>query len=157
MISRIVRSLAETHAVAAAIAGLAKVGDVIVLAGDMGAGKTAFAQGFGRALGVDEPITSPTFTVVHTYDTGRIVMHHADLYRLDRRSEVEDLGLEEMNEGRGVLLVEWGDVVADSFGDHLEVLLERVGDSDDERRITIRAIGRRWETRWARLEAAIGA
>ena len=150
------RSLDDTHAVAAAIAGLVKAGDVIVLAGDMGAGKTAFAQGFGRALGITEPITSPTFTVVHTYDTGRIVMHHADLYRLDRRSEVEDLGLDEMIEGRGVLLVEWGDVVADSFGDHLEVLLERIDDSDDARRITIRSIGRRWETRWSKLEAVVG-
>jgi len=151
-----VRSLDDTHAVAAAIAALVKAGDVIVLAGDMGAGKTAFAQGFGRALGVTEPITSPTFTVVHTYDTGRIVMHHADLYRLDRRSEVEDLGLDEMIDGRGVLLVEWGDVVADSFGDHLEVLLERVDDSDEARRITIRSIGRRWDTRWSKLEATVG-
>ena len=150
------RSLDDTHAVAAAIAALVKAGDVIVLAGDMGAGKTAFAQGFGRALGVTEPITSPTFTVVHTYDTGRIVMHHADLYRLDRRSEVEDLGLDEMIDGRGVLLVEWGDVVADSFGDHLEVLLERVDDSDEARRITIRSIGRRWDTRWSKLEATVG-
>ena len=150
------RSLDDTHVVAAAIAALVKAGDVIVLAGDMGAGKTAFAQGFGRALGVTEPITSPTFTVVHTYDTGRIVMHHADLYRLDRRSEVEDLGLDEMIDGRGVLLVEWGDVVADSFGDHLEVLLERVDDSDEARRITIRSIGRRWDTRWSKLEATVG-
>ena len=150
------RSLDDTHAVAAAIAALVKAGDVIVLAGDMGAGKTTFAQGFGRALGVTEPITSPTFTVVHTYDTGRIVMHHADLYRLDRRSEVEDLGLDEMIDGRGVLLVEWGDVVADSFGDHLEVLLERVDDSDEARRITIRSIGRRWDTRWSKLEATVG-
>jgi len=151
-----VRSLAETHAVAAAIAGLAKVGDVILLAGDMGAGKTAFAQGFGRALGITEPITSPTFTVVHTYDTGRVVLHHADLYRLDRRSEVDDLGLDEMTEGQGVLLVEWGDVLAETFGDHLAILIERIDDSDDARRITIRSIGRRWETRWAKLEAAIG-
>jgi len=152
-----VRSLAETHAVAAAIAGLAKVGDVILLAGDMGAGKTAFAQGFGRALGITEPITSPTFTVVHTYDTGRVVLHHADLYRLDRRSEVDDLGLDELTEGRGILLVEWGDVLAETFGDHLAILIERTDDSDDARRITIRSVGRRWETRWAKLEAAIGS
>jgi len=152
-----VRSLAETHALAAAIAGLAKVGDVILLAGDMGAGKTAFAQGFGRALGITEPITSPTFTVVHTYDTGRVVLHHADLYRLDRRSEVDDLGLDELTEGRGILLVEWGDVLAETFGDHLAILIERTDDSDDARRITIRSVGRRWETRWAKLEAAIGS
>jgi tRNA threonylcarbamoyladenosine biosynthesis protein TsaE len=156
VISRTVRSLAETHAVAAAIAGLAKVGDVILLAGDMGAGKTAFAQGFGRALGITEPITSPTFTVVHTYDTGRVTLHHADLYRLDRRSEVDDLGLDELTEGQGILLVEWGDVLAETFGDHLAVLIERVDESDEARRITIRTVGRRWETRWAKLEAAIG-
>jgi len=149
--------LVETHALAAAIAGLAKVGDVILLAGDMGAGKTAFAQGFGRALGITEPITSPTFTVVHTYDTGRVVLHHADLYRLDRRSEVDDLGLDELTEGRGILLVEWGDVLAETFGDHLVILIERTDDSDDARRITIRSVGRRWETRWAKLEAAIGS
>lgn len=141
---------------AAAIAGLAKVGDVILLAGDMGAGKTAFAQGFGRALGITEPITSPTFTVVHTYDTGRVTLHHADLYRLDRRSEVDDLGLDELTEGQGILLVEWGDVLAETFGDHLAVLIERVDESDEARRITIRTVGRRWETRWAKLEAAIG-
>ena len=62
-----VADLAATHAVAAAVAGLARAGDVIVLAGEMGAGKTAFAQGFGRALGITEPITSPTFTLVHSY------------------------------------------------------------------------------------------
>ncbi len=142
---------------AAAIAGLAKVGDVILLAGDMGAGKTAFAQGFGRALGITEPITSPTFTVVHTYDTGRVLLHHADLYRLDRRSEVDDLGLDEMTEGRGILLVEWGDVLAESFGDHLEVVIERIDDSEDARRITIRSVGRRWDSRWTALEASIGS
>ncbi|MFM8649217.1 MAG: tRNA (adenosine(37)-N6)-threonylcarbamoyltransferase complex ATPase subunit type 1 TsaE [Actinomycetota bacterium] len=157
MISRTVRSLAETHALAAAIAGLAKVGDDILLPGDRGAGKTAFAQGFGRALGITEPITSPTFTVVHTYDTGRVVLHHADLYRLDRRSEVDDLGLDELTEGRGILLVEWGDVLAETFGDHLAILIERTDDSDDARRITIRSVDRRWETRWPKLEAAIGS
>ncbi|MSX78356.1 MAG: tRNA (adenosine(37)-N6)-threonylcarbamoyltransferase complex ATPase subunit type 1 TsaE, partial [Actinobacteria bacterium] len=70
-------SLADTHGVAEAIAQLSRTGDIIVLAGEMGAGKTAFAQGFGAALGVDEPITSPTFTLVHTYDTGRVTLHHA--------------------------------------------------------------------------------
>ena len=107
MISLSIRSLADTHGVAAALAQLVRTGDIIVLAGEMGAGKTAFAQGFGAALGVDEPITSPTFTLVHTYDTGRVTLHHADLYRLDRMSEVSDLALHEMVEGDGVMLVEW--------------------------------------------------
>ena len=92
-------SLADTHAIAAALAELCRPGDIIVLAGEMGAGKTAFAQGFGAALGVTEPITSPTFTLVHSYDIapelgrGAKALHHADLYRLDRTAEVADLAL----------------------------------------------------------------
>lgn len=126
-----------------------------MLSGDMGAGKTAFAQGFGRALGVTEPITSPTFTVVHTYDTGRILLHHADLYRLDRTSEIDDLALAELTEDEGVLLVEWGDVAADRLGSHLLVSLEPIDDDDDARRVTIRPVGSSWSTRWPKLEAVL--
>lgn len=134
---------------------MSRIGDVIVLSGDMGAGKTAFAQGFGRALGVTEPITSPTFTVVHTYDTGRILLHHADLYRLDRTSEIDDLALAELTEDEGVLLVEWGDVAADRLGSHLLVSLEPIDDDDDARRVTIRPVGSSWSTRWPKLEAVL--
>ena len=88
----------ETRRIAAGIAGLARSGDVILLKGEMGSGKTVFVQGLGRALGVDEPITSPTFTLVHTYSSGRIPLHHADLYRLDLLSEVVDLALGELAE-----------------------------------------------------------
>ena len=101
-----VDSLAGTHAVAAAVAGLARTGDIIVLAGEMGAGKTAFAQGFGRALGITDPITSPTFTLVHSYPYGhRRTLHHADLYRLDSTTDVEDLALDELAEFGGIVLV----------------------------------------------------
>ena len=146
--------MADTHAVAAAIASLSRSGDVIVLAGEMGAGKTAFAQGFGAALGVDEPVTSPTFTLVHTYDSGRIVLHHADLYRLDTIGEVADLGLLEMAEN-GVLLVEWGDAAADELGDHLEVFLQVDHDHENRRLIDVTPVGRAWDTRLAKLSAAL--
>lgn len=152
MITRTLRSLAETHALAARIAEFARVGDVIVLAGEMGAGKTAFAQGFGRALGVTEPVTSPTFNVVHSYDSGRVKLHHADVYRLERTGELEDLSLSELDDG--ILLVEWGDVVASSLGEHLEIVLSRV-DDDDARLVTITPIGPRWNARWSRIEAAL--
>ena len=112
-----VDDLTGTHAVAAAIAGVARAGDVIVLAGEMGAGKTAFAQGFGRALGVTEPITSPTFTLVHSYPLSRrLTLHHADIYRLERTSDIDDLALHELAAFNGIVLVEWGDVAGVGAG-----------------------------------------
>jgi tRNA threonylcarbamoyladenosine biosynthesis protein TsaE len=118
-------SLAATHAIAAAVAGLSRSGDIIVLAGEMGAGKTAFAQGFGRALGITDAITSPTFTLVHSYPVPgrRLTLHHADIYRLDRTADIDDLALHELAEFDGVVLIEWGDVAGGVLGDHLEVRL----------------------------------
>jgi tRNA threonylcarbamoyladenosine biosynthesis protein TsaE len=181
-----VDDLAGTHAVAAAIAGVARAGDVIVLAGEMGAGKTAFAQGFGRALGVTEPITSPTFTLVHSYPLpSRLTLHHADLYRLDRTDDVEDLALHELAAFKGIVLIEWGDVAGAALGDHLEVRLGHLdetdldadhdvdadaevdaepGDGDDDefadpgtREIELRAVGSAWAGRWDRIARAVEA
>ncbi len=128
-------SVEATHAIAAAVASLARVGDIIVLAGEMGAGKTAFAQGFGRALGVTETITSPTFTLVHSYpcEARRVTLHHADLYRLDSTADVDDLALSELAEFDGIVIVEWGDVAASTLGDHLEVRLLLDDDDDHDR------------------------
>jgi tRNA threonylcarbamoyladenosine biosynthesis protein TsaE len=151
-----VDDLTGTHAVAAAIAGVARAGDVIVLAGEMGAGKTAFAQGFGGALGVTEPITSPTFTLVHSYDTGGPTLHHADVYRLDQLAEVADLALGELAEFDGIVLVEWGDVVSSAFGDHLVVRLDLVEGDVDSRLITIIPAGGTWARRWSTLCDATG-
>jgi tRNA threonylcarbamoyladenosine biosynthesis protein TsaE len=167
-----VADLAGTHAVAATIAGLARAGDVIVLAGEMGAGKTAFAQGFGRALGVTEPITSPTFTLVHSYPiSNRLTLHHSDIYRLDRTTDVDDLSLHELAAYGGIVLIEWGDVAAATIGDHLEVRLEHPDPADDSaeadmpiddefgdsgtRTIELRAAGQEWAGRWDRLTRAL--
>jgi tRNA threonylcarbamoyladenosine biosynthesis protein TsaE len=152
-------SVADTHAIAAAIASSVRAGDIVMLSGEMGAGKTAFAQGFGAALGVTEPITSPTFTLVHSYDCGKVTLHHADLYRLDRMSEVADLALAELADFGGIVLVEWGDVADAAFGDHLRVHLERDpdeggdGDAGDDtvRLIELSAVGSGWAARWDRL------
>jgi tRNA threonylcarbamoyladenosine biosynthesis protein TsaE len=180
-------ALADTQAIAAKIAVLSRPGDIIVLSGEMGAGKTAFAQGFGRALGVTEPITSPTYTLVHSYDVpksgplGRVTLHHADLYRLDRTAEVADLALDELAEFDGIVLVEWGDVIDATFGDHLVIHLEHddaddldaddpnaddpdadpdagdeIGDaSEDRRTVEIAGVGPTWAARWARIIAAV--
>lgn len=150
-------SLADTHAIAAAIAGVARAGDLVVLAGEMGSGKTAFAQGFGVALGVTEPITSPTFTLVHSYNAGRITLHHADIYRLSTHHEVADLALAELLEYHGIVLLEWGDVVAQSLGEHLLVHLSADLDDESARRITMNGTGRSWAARWAALETALGS
>ncbi len=147
-------SLAGTHAVAAGVAGLARCGDVIVLAGEMGAGKTAFAQGFGAALGVVQPITSPTFGLVHSYPLDGRTLHHADVYRLGSLHEVDDLALGELADDRGIVLVEWGDVVDAAFGDHLTVRLDLV-DEDEHRSISFGATGPSWAKRWNALRAAV--
>lgn len=151
------RSVDDTHAIAAALASLVRAGDLIVLAGDMGVGKTAFAQGFGRELGVTEPITSPTFTLVHSYPCGKLTLHHADLYRLDRMAEVADLALVELAEFGGIVLVEWGDVARSALGDHLEVRLEIDPEDvdDDLRCLEITATGRVWAGRWDRLTSTL--
>ena len=116
-------AVGETQALAAELASLAEPGDLIVLAGDLGAGKTAFVQGFGRGLGVTEPITSPTFTLAQQYE-GRLLVHHLDVYRLDQLGEVAELGLGELLDDGGVVLIEWGDAILPVLpNDHLEVRL----------------------------------
>lgn len=157
MLELVARSLADTQAVAGALAALVRSGDVLVLAGEMGAGKTAFTKAFAAALGVTEPVTSPTFTLVHTYDTGRLPVHHADLYRLGTMHEVADLGLAEMAEDRGVVLVEWGDVASAAFGDHLELTLVTDLDDDDARSIVVRPVGPAWATRWSAVTESLAA
>ena len=147
-------SVAETRALAAALAPLVRVGDCIVLAGDMGAGKTAFTQGLAAALGVDEPVTSPTFTLVHTYTTGRVRLHHVDVYRLDRTGEVDDLGLAELLDD-GVVVVEWGDAVRGSLpADRLEIGIGFGARADDERVVDFEVVGRTWMARESQLDAA---
>lgn len=145
-------SLATTSAIAASVAGLARRGDLIVLAGEMGAGKTAFVKGFGQAIGVTEPITSPTYTLIHSYPAGRVTLHHADIYRLTTHHEVADLALAELLESDGIVMVEWGDVVAGSLGDHVLVRLEFDEADTDARKIAISAAGRAWAARWDEME-----
>ena len=145
-------SPASTSAIAASLASLAKRGDLIVLAGDMGVGKTAFAKGFGRAIGVEEPITSPTYTLVHSYPAGRVTLHHADIYRLTTHHEVADLALPELLESDGIVMIEWGDVVAGTLGDHVLVRMEFDDADEDARNIVISATGRAWAVRWDEIE-----
>lgn len=151
------RSRVDTQQIAAAVAGLVRSRDLIVLAGEMGTGKTFFVQALGRALDITDPITSPTFNLLHSYTGGRLRLHHADLYRLDRTGELIDLGLTELQERGGVVIVEWGDVVGDALGDALVVHLRNSDDPSnfDERHIEVGDRGGQWETRWIVLRDAL--
>jgi tRNA threonylcarbamoyladenosine biosynthesis protein TsaE len=154
----------QTRAIGRAVAELTRPGDVVVLAGDLGAGKTVFAQGLIGGLGVDEPVVSPTFTLVREY-FGRLPIAHVDVYRLGRVQELLDLALDEGAGAAGVTIVEWGDLVLSALGpERLEVRLERpdevAGDGDlrdDERVITFTPLGSSWPTRLRALTPTVDA
>lgn len=107
-----VRSLAETLDLGEILGRLAEPGDVFCLLGELGAGKTALAQGIGRGLGIDEAVNSPTFTLIHEY-RGRLPFYHMDLYRMGCLEEGEELGLTEYFWGKGLCVVEWPQVAAE--------------------------------------------
>ena len=154
MIKAATKSVDDTRALAAEIATLTQAGDLVVLAGDLGTGKTAFAQGFARGLGVDEPVTSPAFILVRTYE-GRLPMIHLDVYRLDQMQELVDLGIAELLDEGGVTLVEWGDAVTPALpADFLEVRLES-GTAPDDRLLTVRSVGPSWPPRAQALRLAL--
>ena len=160
MIRLTAHSTDDTRDIARAIAMLVRASDMIVLTGEMGSGKTTFSQYFAEALGVAEPVTSPTFNLLHNYAGGRLQLHHADLYRLERTGELDDLGLTELQEAGGVMLVEWGDVVGDALGTGLIVKLAAPEDVGTEGSVTVRQIeidwrGMQWETRWDNLRASL--
>lgn len=136
-----------TRALAAALAELVHGGDLLVLAGDLGAGKTAFTQGFGLGLGIDDQITSPTFTLARQYE-GRLRLHHLDVYRFDATSEVLDVGLAELlDDEDAVTVIEWGDAILPALPrDFLEVTFT-LGEGDDDRDISLRLVGNRWSAR----------
>ena len=127
--SRITRSEDETAGVARELAATLKAGDVVLLLGNLGAGKTAFVRGLASGLGIDpEEVSSPTLTLVHEYRGGRLTLYHADLYRLERIA-TEDLGLEEMGIADGVLAIEWPDRLAHALPGARDVHIEIVDDS----------------------------
>ena len=147
MTTVVTTSVDQTKELAAALAELARAGDLVLLAGDLGAGKTAFAQGFGRGLGVDEPITSPTFTLAREYQGNRLRLHHLDAYRMEALEEVLDVGLPELLDDEAVVLIEWGDAIAPAVPpDYLEVRIT-LGDDDDDRVLELSSVGPSWAAR----------
>lgn len=99
----------ETESIAIELAKEAKAGSIYTLSGDLGAGKTVFARGFARGLGIMSPVTSPTFTLVNEYKKGRLPLYHFDVYRLGEAEELYDTGFEDYLENGGVVLIEWAE------------------------------------------------
>lgn len=147
----------ETRALASALAALLRPGDVVLLTGEMGAGKTAFTQGLGAGLGIVDRITSPTFTIAQTYEGGRLRLHHLDVYRLEHLHEALDIGLAEMVDDGSVAVIEWGDVVVPVLpADYLELRIA-FGEADepDLRTWQVRPVGARWRARTEDLRRAL--
>lgn len=154
MITAATKSAEDTRELGAALAGLARAGDVILLSGDLGAGKTTLAQGFARGLGIAEQVVSPTFVLARMYK-GRLTLIHADAYRMDSLREVTDLDLPELLDDGGVALVEWGDVIAPVLpADFLDLRID-FGDADDDRRFSVRIVGPTWASRAIAVRGAL--
>jgi tRNA threonylcarbamoyladenosine biosynthesis protein TsaE len=121
----------ETRALGEALGRLLAAGDVVTLSGELGAGKTVFAQGLGIGLGVEEPVSSPTFALVHEY-RGRLPVWHLDTYRVRSLDELADLSWDDLRAGRGVIIIEWPERIAGALPEErLDVALR---DAGEERR-----------------------
>ena len=142
--------LTDTRRFAVAFAGMLRNGDVVLLDGEMGAGKTTTTKLIADAIGVVDDVTSPTYTLVHTYSGGRLTLHHADLYRLKSTAEIDDLGLEEMLSAGGVLLIEWGAPAGELFPTHVFVSLSI--DDETGRPVTLGSRSEIWSSRLKQLE-----
>lgn len=151
------RTAEETREIGEAVSALLRAHDAVVLTGELGAGKTTFAQGIARGLGVEDTVSSPTFTLVKEY-VGILDIAHVDVYRLDRMQDVLDLGLDELVDGEGIVMVEWGEAVETLLPqDRLRIGLtprEEEGESEI-RQIAVAGIGQTWRERWPSLEAAL--
>jgi tRNA threonylcarbamoyladenosine biosynthesis protein TsaE len=145
----------DTRRLGRAVAEALRPGDVVALAGDLGAGKTAFVQGAAAGLGVTDPVVSPTFTLVREYD-GRVHVIHVDVYRLDRINDVVDLGFDEFLDGSAVVFVEWGDVIQGLLPESwLGVDLSLDQDDDSRRTVRLTGTGPSWPGRWELLERTV--
>jgi len=145
----------DTAVIAQAIAAVLAPNDVLVLGGDLGAGKTTFTKALGAALGITEHITSPTFTLHQQYDGGRLVLNHLDVYRIDQIDEVIDLALPELFESGGAVVIEWGDTIAPALPAGFALLSFAFGDGDDDRQISLTAFGAAWMARVPDLKDAL--
>lgn len=133
-------SVAQTQKIGAALSKQLEPNDVLLLLGDMGAGKSEFTRGLARGLGVTGYVTSPTFTIMQLHDSGRLPLYHFDWYRLESAEELYELSMDEYLQNGGVAVVEWPSRAEEAIPEsYLEVTLEPMG--DNERQITFTPVG----------------
>lgn len=120
----------------------AEPGDVYTLIGDLGVGKTVFTKGLARGLGIEEPVSSPTFTIVQVYEDGRLPFYHFDVYRIGDIEEMEEIGYEDCIYGQGVTLIEWADLIREILPEkYVQITIEKdLAKGFDYRRITMEEI-----------------
>ncbi|MFN2590372.1 MAG: tRNA (adenosine(37)-N6)-threonylcarbamoyltransferase complex ATPase subunit type 1 TsaE [Actinomycetota bacterium] len=147
-------SAEQTRAVGEAVAPILRPGDVLSLTGDLGAGKTTFVQGVGRGLGVEQPVVSPTFTLVREY-RGTLPIYHLDVYRLSRIQDVLELGFDEMIDEGALVLIEWGDAIEALLPESSLQVELHIADDGETRRILLSPRGPRWAPRERDLAAAV--
>ncbi len=131
----ITNSPEETEALGAALGEKLQPGTVLTYRGDLGAGKTAFTRGLARGLGCRDTVTSPTYTIVNEYLSGRLPLFHFDMYRLQSGDELWDIGWEDYLDRGGICAVEWSENVEDALEDPVFITIEKI--SDTRRRITV--------------------
>ncbi len=129
----------ETFAVGEKLGKEAKAGEIYTLNGDLGVGKTVFTQGVARGLEIDEPVNSPTFTIVQVYEEGRMPFYHFDVYRIGDVEEMDEIGYEDYFYGEGVCIIEWAELILDIIPEHAKkITIEKdLEKGFDYRRITI--------------------
>lgn len=134
------RSEEGTREIGKILGKAVKEGTVITLNGDLGVGKTVFTQGFAQGLGVEEPVNSPTFTIVQIYEEGRMPFYHFDVYRIGDIEEMEEIGYEDYFYGTGVCLIEWAELIQEILPEnHVEIFIEKdLSCGFDYRKITIK-------------------
>ena len=129
----------DTYELGEKIGQMAKPGMVISLTGDLGVGKTVFTQGLAKGLGIEEPVNSPTFTIVQVYEEGRLPLYHFDLYRIGDIEEMDEIGYEDYFYGEGVCLIEWADLIREILPEQMcRVTIEKdLEKGFDYRKITL--------------------
>lgn len=138
------RSAEETYQLGVELGKKAQKGEVYTMVGDLGVGKTVFTQGLAQGLGITEPISSPTFTIVQEYDEGRLPFYHFDVYRIGDISEMDEIGFEDYVYGEGVSLIEWANLIEEILPENrVDITIEKdLTQGFDYRKITIE--GRDW-------------